>query len=211
MTTTDDALQLTDWRRRVAMLYAAIRDSDDPQAAHRLWRETRDELFRTHPQSPLLPDDPLRQSGLPSWPYDPALRMAAELVPAEPAELEVQTSGDGTIHLHRIGQVHLADLDVTLDVWWLAQYAGGMFIPLRDGTAGARGADADRYGGTSYGGGRYLFDTAKGADLGARNGSLVLDLNFAYHPSCRYNPRWECPLAPPGNTTAVAVTAGERM
>jgi len=107
----------------------------------------------------------------------------------------------GPIVLRRIGSVTVAELGVTLDVWWLAQYAGGLFLPLRDGTAG--------HG--SYGGGRYLLDTAKGADLGGDFDRLVLDFNFAYHPSCRYNPAWECPLAPEGNTTSVPIEVGERM
>jgi uncharacterized protein (DUF1684 family) len=88
-----------------------------------------------------------------------------------------------------------------VDVWWLAQYGGGLFVPLRDASAG-RG---------SYGGGRYLLDTAKGADLGGTGAAIVVDLNFAYHPSCRYNPRWECPLAPEGNRIDIEVLAGERL
>jgi uncharacterized protein len=98
-----------------------------------------------------------------------------------------------------VGRVEL--LGARLDVWWLAQYGGGLFVPLRDATAGT----------DSYGGGRYLLDTAKGADLGGTARKIVLDLNFAYHPSCRYNPRWECPLAPAGNRIDAAVRAGERM
>jgi uncharacterized protein (DUF1684 family) len=39
----------------------------------------------------------------------------------------------------------------------------------------------------------------------------VVDLNFLYHPSCRYNHAWQCPLAPAGNTIPTPVTAGERM
>ncbi len=104
--------------------------------------------------------------------------------------------------MRRIGQVQLPrPLEATLDVWWLDQYAGGLFLPLRDGTAGT----------SSYGGGRYLLDTAKGADLGSRNDTLTIDLNFLYHPSCRYSDAWQCPLAPEGNRIAVAVQAGERL
>jgi len=86
-------------------------------------------------------------------------------------------------------------------VWWLGSYGGGVFVPLRDATSGR----------TTYGGGRYLLDTVKGADLGgsASDGVLVLDLNFAYNPSCAYDPAWACPLAPPGNVLAVEVPAGE--
>ncbi|HEY2298539.1 MAG TPA: DUF1684 domain-containing protein [Jatrophihabitans sp.] len=191
--------ELTDWRRRVAQLYAQVRAETDPAQAHAAWRAGRDALFRSHPQSPLAPDDPLRGTGLPYWPYDPALRFTVSLEPAPTATLAVPTSSDGTITLERVGLVRL--LGATLDVWWLAQYAGGIFVPLRDGTAGSE----------SYGGGRYLLDTAKGADLGTSGDDLVIDLNFAYHPSCRYNPRWECPLAPEGNRIDVPVTAGERL
>ena len=189
-------------RRQVAVLYAAVRACGDPAEGHAVWRAGRDELFCTHPQSPLPPDDPLRESGLPYWPYDPGLRFeAAVQAPRAPQSIAVETSSDGTTTLDLVGHVTVEEIGVTLDVWWLAQYAGGLFLPVRDGTAG-RG---------SYGGGRYLLDTAKGADLGGDFDSLILDFNFMYHPSCRYNPRWECPLAPAGNTTAVPLEAGERM
>jgi uncharacterized protein len=114
----------------------------------------------------------------------------------------VQTGATEATTLRRIGVVALpAPLQDTLDVWWMEQYAGGVFIPVRDATAGT----------TSYGGGRYLLDTAKGADLGGDGATLVIDLNFLYHPSCRYNADWQCPLAPPGNTIAAPVQAGERL
>jgi hypothetical protein len=66
--------------------------------------------------------------------------------------------------------------------------------------------------GGTYGGGRYLLDTIKGADLGPGRvpESLVLDFNFAYNPSCAYDPEWACPLAQPGNTTKVEIPVGER-
>lgn len=195
-----DHLELVDWRRRTAELYAAVRAEPDPVVAHELWRAGRDELFRTHAQSPLLADDPLHQAGLPYWPYDHTLRFELPLLPADPAELSLDTGSDGTTRLERVGRVEVPDVG-PLDVWWLAQYGGGVFLPLRDGTAGTE----------SYGGGRYLLDTAKGADLGGTKSALVVDLNFAYHPSCRYDPAWTCPLAPAGNRVAAAVRAGERL
>jgi hypothetical protein len=196
-------LQLADWRRRVAALYAAVRAEPSPVQAHAVWRRGRDELMREHPQSPLPAGDELRATGVPYWPYDPELRFALELEPAgEPATLTLQTGGSETTALRRVGAVAVpAPLGATLDVWWMEQYAGGLFLPLRDGTAGRE----------SYGGGRYLLDTAKGADLGAEGARLVVDLNFLYHPSCRYNADWQCPLAPPGNTIGHAVRAGERL
>jgi uncharacterized protein (DUF1684 family) len=37
----------------------------------------------------------------------------------------------------------------------------------------------------------------------------VLDLNFLYAPSCAHDPRWACPLAPPGNVLDLPVEVGE--
>ena len=195
-----DALALADWRRRVAELYAAVRAETDAVAAHGLWRSTRDELFRSHEQSPLAADDPLRATGLPYFGYDPSLRFEVVLQPAAPQELHAETS-DGRLRFDRVGRVVVDEIDVSLDVWWLAQYGGGLFLPVRDGTA----RDA------TYGGGRYLLDTVKGSDLGSIGDCMVVDFNFLYHPSCRYSPQWSCPLAPEGNTTAVPLRGGERL
>jgi uncharacterized protein (DUF1684 family) len=195
-------LELASWRRVTGELYAAVRSEDDPQRGHALWRRGRDELFGSHPQSPLPPGDPLRTTGLPYWPYDPGLRFEVPLLAAEGEAWRSVPTSDGAVRMDRIGCVRLAaPLDAVLDVWWLRQYGGGLFVPLRDGTAGR----------SSYGGGRYALDTAKGADLGGRDGQLVIDLNFLYHPSCRYSETWQCPLAPPGNTISTPVSAGERL
>ena len=87
-----------------------------------------------------------------------------------------------------------------LALFWLDAYGGGVFLPFADATRGRE----------TYGGGRYLLDTVKGADLGEEDGRLVLDFNFAYNPSCSYDPRWVCPLSPPENRLPVAVRAGEQ-
>lgn len=198
---TSSALTLLDWRRRVHEMYAAVRADPDHEAGWVHWRAARDELLRAHPQTPLPDDDPLRETGLPFWPYDPSWRFEAELIAAEETEPRlVEAGGDGTIEMRLVGRIALP-VGGTLDVWWLHQYGGGIFVPLRDGTSGDG----------SYGGGRYLLDTAKGSWLGGTDRSITLDLNFAYHPSCRYNPRWQCPLAPPGNTIETRVEAGERL
>jgi uncharacterized protein (DUF1684 family) len=196
-------LELTDWRRRVGALYAEVRAQSDPEQAHALWRAGRDDLFRTHPQSPLAPDHPIRETGISYWPYDPALRFELEVKPAETDQtVGLNTGQDGTTTLVPAGRVELpAPLNGSIVLWWLHQYAGGLFAPLRDGSAGD----------TSYGGGRYLLDTAKGADLGGGDDTLIIDLNFLYHPSCRYDPAWVCPLAPAGNRIEASVLAGERL
>ncbi len=195
------SLTLLTWRREVARLYADVRAATDPAAGWQLWRDGRDRLFAEHPDSPLGPAARADFQGLPFPAYDPGLRFPAELDDnVERTRLEVSTAGDGVVPFVRIGRVGLGDLGA-LDVWWLDSYGGGVFVPLHDGSAGR----------TSYGGGRYLLDTVKGADLGGSKGRLVVDLNFAYHPSCAYNPEWSCPLAPEGNRLAATVAAGEQL
>jgi hypothetical protein len=197
------ALEVADWRRRVFALYAAVRASDDAAAAHEAWRRGRDDLFARHPSTPLLADDRAAFTGLPVAPYDPAWRFEVPLAPAEPRRIEVETGTDGVVPFELIGVTEVPGVG-SLDVWRLTSYGGGIFLPVKD-------ALASRPGGT-YGGGRYLLDTVKGADLGPGSapGSLVLDFNFAYNPSCAYDPAWACPLAQPGNTVAVEIPVGER-
>jgi uncharacterized protein len=196
-------LELAGWRREISALYAAVRAEKDPARGHAVWRAGRDELFRRHPQSPLPPDDPMRETGVPYWPYDPALRFELPVIaPGEQVSLALPTDGDGETGMRLVGRVTLPEpIGGTLGVWWLRQYAGGLFVPLRDATAGAE----------TYGGGRYVLDTAKGADLGGTPETLVIDLNFAYHPSCRYDVAWQCPLAPAENRISARIAGGERM
>jgi len=195
------ALDVADWRRRVFALYAEVRGSRDLSAAHDLWRRTRDELFAEHPSSPLLPEDRADFTGLPTRPYEPGWRFELPLLAAPDAQLDVETGTDGIVPFERIGLVDVPGVG-TLDVWRLTSYGGGIFVPVKDALAG-------KHGGT-YGGGRYLLDTIKGADLGRGGADLVLDFNFAYNPSCAYDPAWACPLAPAGNTVLVDIPVGER-
>jgi hypothetical protein len=196
-------LALADWRRRTAELYREVRQLDDAATAQAVWRAGRDSMFAGHPQSPLASGDPLRSRGLPCWPYDPRLRFAVPVTgTGEPTVYNVSTAPGENTRIRQIGWVELPDpVNGRLAVWWLEQYAGGIFVPFRDSTAGN----------ATYGAGRYLLDTAKGADLGLDDGRLVLDFNFAYHPSCRYDAAWQCPLAPPQNVLTAAVKAGEKL
>jgi uncharacterized protein len=203
------ALAIADWRRRVTALYARVRAAGDPAAAHADWIATRDELFATHPATPLLPEDRAGFAGLPVAPYDPEWRFELEPLAAEPFRLEVETGTDGVVPFDRVARLELPRGLGALDVWRLASYGGGLFVPLRDGLAGRTGSDAGPGGRGTYGGGRYVLDTVKGADHGERDGRIVLDLNFAYNPSCAYDPAWACPLAPPGNVLRAAVPVGE--
>ena len=197
-----DAFDIVDWRRRVFALYAEVRATPDAAAAHAHWRQVRDELMATHAASPLTSGRRDSFDGLPVPDYDPDWRFEVDVAPAPESRIEVASGTDGTVPFERIGVVEVPGVG-SLDVWRLASYAGGLFVPVKDVSAGQPGG--------TYGGGRYLVDTVKGADLGtAAGGRLVLDFNFAYNPSCAYDPDWACPLAQPGNIVSVEIPVGER-
>ncbi|MBV8257180.1 MAG: DUF1684 domain-containing protein [Actinobacteria bacterium] len=200
--TVAETLDLLDWKRRIFALYAEVRAAADPRAAWQRWRDTRDDLFRTHPQSPLPAEERNGFAGLQYYEYDPHARVLAELSDLDAPPAPIETSGREPMIFRPFAA---ADFELRgeacrLEVQWLEGYGGGVFLSFRDATSGRE----------THGGGRYLYDTVKGADLGNDGGRLVLDFNFAYNPSCAYDPGWVCPLAPPANRLAVAVGAGER-
>ena len=195
-------LELLDWKRTVLGIYAEIRAAEDPAGAWANWRAERDRLFREHPQSPIPEAERAAFGGLDLYGYDPELRVLGEVEAAEPRRYEIGTSGDGTYTFSRfaVTRFELAGEALELELYWLEGYGGGLFVPFADATSGEE----------TYGAGRYLFDTVKGADLGTDGDRLILDFNFAYNPSCSYDPRWVCPLAPPANRLTVPILAGER-
>jgi uncharacterized protein (DUF1684 family) len=199
---TTAILDLLDWKRRVFAVYAAVRDERDPSAAWRLWRSARDELFARHPQSPLPAPERASFTGLDYFDYDSELRTTASVVDTEPRQLEIGASGGTAVLFRRfaIARFELRGEAQALELYWLEGYGGGIFLPFRDETSTRE----------TYGAGRYLLDTVKGADLGVEDNRLVLDFNFAYNPSCAYDPQWICPLAPTANSLPLGIRAGER-
>jgi hypothetical protein len=198
-------LSLADYRRRVADLYTKVRDFHPfhPFHAHELWKAERDHMFASHPQSPIPTKQRAGFEGLPVFEYDPTLRFECAVEPAELLTLGLPHSGTGTTPASAFGTVGFTvdQTPVTLTLFWLDEYGGGIFLPFRDLTNGS----------ATYGGGRYLLDGAKGADLGSDAETITLDFNFAYHPSCVHDNRWSCPLAPPQNHIDVAIRGGERL
>ena len=200
----------------------------DPGAALEHWRTTRERLFREHPQSP-VPAERRADFRARHFDHDPALRFEVAVEPlaasapapaadasglaidfgAGPAslaiDLPVSGTGSAPMAFRRFGAVTipLAGGPRRLEIYWMEGYAGGLFLPFRDATNGSE----------TYGAGRYLLDAAKSADLGgdAAGGTLVLDFNFAFQPSCAFDPKWACPLAPPANRLDVPIRAGERL
>ena len=232
-------LTLADWRRAVGNLYADVRRLaiDDPAAALDHWRTVRERLFREHPQSP-VPEDRRASFRPEHFPRDPALRfevvvepLDAAMAPSAVAEsaapglaapgpidfgsglgsggsglsIELPVSAGGVMAFRRFGvlTIPFPEGSRRLEIYWMEGYAGGLFLPFRDATNGVE----------TYGAGRYLLDAAKSADLGGDRdgGTLILDFNFAFQPSCAFDPKWACPLAPPSNRLDVAVRAGERL
>ena len=230
-------LTLADWRRTIGDLYAEVRTLavSDPVAALDRWRSVREGLYRDHPQSP-VPVDQRAAFRAHHFAHDPALRFdvavealdapvagapvaapgvaGAGLAGAGPLDfgsggasssIDLPVSAGGVMAFRRFGAVTIPfpDGPRRLEVYWMEGYAGGLFLPFRDATNGQE----------TYGAGRYLLDTAKSADLGPgpTPGTLILDCNFAFHPSCAFDPRWSCPLAPPENRLDVRVEAGERL
>jgi uncharacterized protein (DUF1684 family) len=195
------SLELVDWRRRVAELFAALRARAPGEDTLRWFREQKDTLFRTHAQSPIPLAERSSFGGLTYWSHDPAMRVTARF---EPRDVE-PAGADQAVVFERIGDLHFAlnGEPLMLPALWIVGYAGGLFVPFRDGTSGHE----------TYGGGRYVLDTIKSADLGGDPvaGTVVLDFNYAYHPSCVYDPRWLCPLAPPDSRLALPIRAGERL
>jgi uncharacterized protein (DUF1684 family) len=201
--TASQTLDLLDWKRRVFALYGEIRSAVDPAAAWDRWRAVRRDLVATHPQSPIREPDRRAAFGGPWYfDYDPAARVLAEVEEADPERVVVEGSADGRFEMIRFGvaRFDLSGQPQTLSLFWVEGYGGGVFLSFRDASSGRE----------TYGAGRYLLDTVKGADLGMEQGRLVLDFNFAYNPSCSYDPSWACPLAPPENRLSVPVRAGER-
>jgi uncharacterized protein (DUF1684 family) len=205
-----DTLTLADVRRVAA---------DDPAAALDLWRAARERLFREHPQSP-VPADRRPAFRARHFDHDPALRFELVVEPLDPPAagpsaldfgadrglaIDLPVSAGGAMAFRRFGAVTipLPAGPRRLELYWMEGYAGGLFLPFRDATNGS----------VTYGAGRYLLDAAKSADLGGdpAAGTLILDFNFAYQPSCAFDPKWACPLAPPSNRLDVPIRAGERL
>ncbi|MET8147687.1 DUF1684 domain-containing protein [Actinoplanes sp. NPDC049668] len=186
------ALELAGYRAAVADIYLNATGLTD-------FRDRRDRLFSSHPQSPIPRTDDF--TGIRYFPPTDDFVADVDLREA-PGELEIDTAGpDGVCRYDRVGILDTPWGELSL--WWLAAYGGGLFLPVRDATCGD----------LTYGGGRYLTDTVKGTHgRGVQRLSptrVRLDLNYLYNPSCAYDDRWLCPLAPPENRLDVPVRAGE--
>jgi uncharacterized protein (DUF1684 family) len=192
-------------------MYAEVRSAPDAglEIAWHEWRAARNDLFQHHTQSPLTPEQRTEFRPLEYFTYDASWRVTTALeADAAAPSFHFQLGTDGDFHMTRIGwaMFRAAGFDGRLALYWIEGYGGGLFLPFKDATNGS----SPQAPGSTYGGGRYLLDTIKGADLGREGDRLILDFNYAYNPSCAYHPRWVCPLAPSENTLLFPVAAGEK-
>lgn len=218
-------LDLYNYRRRVAALYnereRALIGGEDERDVVARFREGRDSLFARHPQSALNAKQRGVFGGLHYFPYNPEMRVEAVMTPLPPTDRVIEAAdGPHMLTLRPAASVEFAigGSAQKLTVFWIDVYGGGLFLPFRDLTCPAE----------SYGGGRYLFDTVKGSNFlgigengglfgigssakqGYVGGRVLLDFNYAYNPSCAYDSRWVCPLAPVENRLKVRIAAGEK-
>ena len=159
------------------------------------FREEKDEFFKTDHHSPLGHGPHDGFDGLEYFEPNSALIFRSELEPGDGAEISVNTSDDATKVYRRIGYVKF---EVNGSPQRLTVYDTGhpgYFIPFRDATSGE----------STYGAGRYL-DIEPNED-----GTLTVDFNYAYNPSCVYSDGWSCPIPPIENWLSVPIEAGEKM
>ena len=188
-------------------MYAVLRqDRRAPQLRLVTFRAGKDRLFAEHPSSPVPEGRRATFQGLAYWRHDEALRFSARLEPDPQAEApDVPRSGDGpAMPFTRIGWVAFAieGVEQRLAVYWLNEYAGGIFIPFRDATSGAE----------TYGGGRYLWDSAQGRrpGLGRRPSWCWTSTTPTTRPASTTS-AGAAHLAPQENWLTAPIAAGERL
>ena len=201
---------LIEWRESIAAIYSDVRATHDadPRATWLRFRERRDRLYKRHPCSALTDAEKQSFTGFAYHEYDPNSCIVGEIdysVAEYSQDIEVS---EGTLQCRRIGVARFSHARQTasLDLFWLDIYGGGLWLPVGDQTNGR----------TTYSGGRYLFDTAKGANLGLHpeGRRILLDFNFLYPPSCAQR-LLGMPAVPAGQQATIQVGSGraksERM
>lgn len=156
-------------------------------------RRSKDEFFATSHHSPIEHHDRHNFAGLSYFEPNPDLVFTLPAEPADGSEVRIDTSDGQERVFHRAATVdfEVAGKTATLTLYSTGQ--PGFFIPFRDATSGKE----------TYGAGRYL-DIEPNAD-----GTVTIDFNQSYNPSCVYNDAYSCPLPPAENWLQVPIEAGE--
>ena len=159
------------------------------------FRAEKDAFFAEDERSPLSPDERRAFHGLDYFAEDPSLRVEATVQEfPEKQEIQIQTSTGDVRYFERFGRF-IFNVDGTPVSLTLYRNDMGYFLPFTDSLAGNE----------TYPAGRYI----EPEELGG--GRFLVDFNYAYNPSCHYNPRWVCPLALSESRLAFPVPAGEKQ
>ena len=165
------------------------------------WRKERDEFFKNHTRSPLLPKDKEKFRGLHYYPFHRDLVFWGRIERYifhinNPKYYATFLTNKGTNKRYiRYGRFHLElnGKEHSLEIY-KSILSDNLFIPFNDRTNGKE----------TYGGGRYL-----DAEI-LKDYKMVLDFNMAYHPSCAYNDKFVCALPPKENMVDLEIRAGEK-
>lgn len=159
------------------------------------YRKDKDEFFRTSHHSPLGHADRSGFEGLDYFDPNPDLIFTVPVENGDGSEVRVQTSDQRETVYRTAGKVRFEVEDETVELTLYDTGHPGYFLPFRDSTSGK----------ATYGAGRYL-DIEPNED-----GTVTIDFNLAYNPSCVYDDAYSCPLPPIGNWLQVPIEAGEKV
>jgi hypothetical protein len=139
-------------------------------------------------------------SGLKWYPVDPSWRVTAKYIPFDKPHtvtfdtavgVKEQDESPGYVTFQRDGKEYRLEPVIDDNELWFV---------MRDQTSGK----------TTYGASRFLYtEMPKGGVKHA--GTVEIDFNKAENPPCVFTDFATCPLPPPQNRLALAVTAGEQM
>ncbi|HMP39277.1 MAG TPA: DUF1684 domain-containing protein [Roseiflexaceae bacterium] len=159
------------------------------------FRESKDDFFKHHPQSPLTPEQQAVFHNLHYFPENEALRLIVTIEPfAEQQTVVMQTSTGDRAYYIRYGRFSFS---VDGEPAELTIYADeqNFFLPFSDSLAGDE----------TYGAGRYLEPEQ------IDEHRFLVDFNLAYNPYCAYNDDWSCPITPAENRLRIPIRAGEKV
>jgi len=164
-------------------------------------RAAKDAMFKSSPDSPLVPADRATFTGLLYFPVNSLYRMPSRLDEdrSNTTVIELSTSSTEKRRMQRVGSLRFTFNGKPLSLTAFADEGTRtitrLFVPFGDLTSGE----------TTYGGGRYL-------DLDRTpTGLYDLDFNRAYHPYCVYNIDYVCPVPPRENRLEIAILSGEKL
>lgn len=135
--------------------------------------------------------------GIDAYPVDPSWRIEAQWVAFDPPHTLEIPNVIGTIDKMPVPGKAVFERDgKTFELLPVLETddADELFFIIADKTSGKE----------TYGAARFVYSAMP------KDGKVVIDFNKAYNPPCAFTSFATCPLAPPQNRLAVAVTAGEK-